>query len=143
MVCKKISCCSCSAVLGSREHKSPSLFLSLKDKGGLVKPASSVITICCETESCFQRMLATTNGELPKSEGLPDAFASHVLSAVSSKNMFPDLDEHMLDTTVDDNHMCKVVKTISHCYSKVGFSNLGKNLQAWCLKIGSERYLTN
>ena len=67
-------------------------------------------------------------GNLLKSEGLPDAFAFHVLSAVSSKNMFPELDEHMLDTTVDDNHMCKLILKSSHTYSKVSFFQLGKEL---------------
>ncbi len=40
--------------------------------------------------------------------------------------MFKDLDEHMLDTTVTDNHTLKLIKTISICYSKVRFYHPGK-----------------
>ena len=70
MVEKKITCSTCCEALGSKDHQAESSFLSLKDKGGLVKPTKSVINVCIATELCFQRILSTTGGHLPQSKGL-------------------------------------------------------------------------
>ena len=69
MVQKRTTCCVCREAVGSREHKCESAFLTLKDRGNLFKPAASVISVCTETEKCFQRMLASTNGRFPQGEG--------------------------------------------------------------------------
>ena len=82
--------------------------------------------MCIVTELCFQRILSTTGGHLPQSKGLPTAIAMSVLSTVNMPTMFKDLGEHMLDTTVTDNHTLKLIKTISIYYSKVRFYHLGK-----------------
>ena len=126
MVQKKMICSTCCAALGSRQHKAESSFLSLKDRGNLLKPTASVINVCLETEKCFQRFLLSTDGKLPQSKGLPSAIASTVLSEIDMANTFQDLDEHMLDTTVDDNHLFKLIKSISESYSKVRLYQLGK-----------------
>ena len=65
---------------------------------------------------------------MPQSKGLPDAIASSVLSNINKTNIFPELDEHMLDTTVDNNHTFILVKITSKCYSKVRFYHLGKSI---------------
>ena len=127
MVEKRITCSTCCGALGSRKHQAESSFLSLKDKGGLLKPTKSVISICIEAEKCFQRMLLSTDGHLPQSKGLPDAIATSVLSTINMATTFRDLDEHMLDTTVTDNHTLKLIKTISTCYSKIRLYHLGKS----------------
>jgi hypothetical protein len=62
---KKITFCQrcCQAL----ECNTPSSFISLKDRGGLIKPSADVVKICEETERKFQRMLITNKGNLPKS----------------------------------------------------------------------------
>ena len=90
------------------------------------EPTKSVIDVCEETENCFERMLTSTNGKLPQVRGIPDAIATTVLSGIDSANIFKDLDEHMLDTPVTDNHTFSLTKTISQCYSKVRLYHLGK-----------------
>ena len=72
--------------------------------------------MCTETEKCFQQMLVSTNGRLPQGEGIPDAIAFAVLNGINIQITFKDLDEHMLDTTVDDNHVFKLIETVSKCY---------------------------
>ena len=134
MVKKKVTCSTCCGALSSTQHQPECKFIALKDRGKLVKPTTSAIKICLETEHCFQRMLKTTGGKLPQSKGLPDAIASSVLSNINKTNIFPELDEHMLDTTVDDNHTFILVKTISKCYSKVRFYHLGKSITEQQLK---------
>ncbi len=139
MVQRKITCSTCSEALGSKQHNSQSSFITLKDRGGLIKPTTSVINICLETERCFQRLLTSTGGKLPQSQGLPDAIASSVLRATNMTNIFTDLDQHMLDTTVNDNHVFKLIKTISNCYSSVRFYHLGKTYTEKYQKTKSEK----
>ena len=126
MVEKKIKCYTCCKALGSKDHDAESSFLSLKDNGGLIKPTESVINVCIATEHCFQQILSTTGGHLPQSKGLPNAIATSVLTTINMATMFKDLDKHMLDTTVTDNHTLTLIKAISTCYSKVRFYHLGK-----------------
>ena len=71
-------------------------------------------------------MLASTNGRLPQGEGIPDAIAVSVLNGVNIQATFKELNEHMLDTTVNDNHVFELVKTVSKCYYKVRLYQLGK-----------------
>ena len=85
MVQKKTTCSACHEAVGSRQHKSESAFLTLKDRGNLFKPAESVIAVCIEMERCFQRMLATTEGRLPQGKGSPDVIALSVLNSVNMK----------------------------------------------------------
>ena len=126
MVQKRTTCRVCHEAVGSKKHKWESAFLTLKDRGNLFKPAASVISVCTETEKCFQRMLVSTNGRLPQGEGIPDAIAFALLNGINIQTTFKDLDEHMLDTTVDDNPVFKLIKTVSKCYCKVQLYQLGK-----------------
>ena len=115
MVQKKTTRHVCHEAVGSREHECESAFLTLKHRGNLFKPAANVI-LCTETEKCFPRMLASTNGRFPQGEGIPDAIAVSVLNGDAT---YKELDEHMLDTTVNDNHVFKLIKTVSKWYCKV------------------------
>ena len=69
----------------------------MKDRSKLHKPTQSVIHVCEETEKCFQRMLATTDGKLPHGRGIPDAIAVSVLLALKVSSLFTELDDHMHD----------------------------------------------
>ena len=59
-------CRTCRDSLGSQICKPESSFLEKKDRGGLFKPARSVLTICEETERNFQILLHTSKGKLPQ-----------------------------------------------------------------------------
>jgi hypothetical protein len=43
---KKTTCSVCHVAVGSRQHRSESSFLTLKDRGNLFKPVVSVIAVC-------------------------------------------------------------------------------------------------
>ena len=142
MVQKRTTCCVCHEAVGSREHKCESAFLTLKDRGNLFKPAASVTSVCTETEKCFQRMLASTNGRLPQGEGIPDAIAASVWNGIDIQATFKELDEHMLDTTVNDNHVFKLIKTVSKCYCKVRLYQLGKTTTEMATKTKVRKKLS-
>ena len=66
---KQLLCMECCNALGSRSHPATTKFLALKDRGGLFKPTNSVIKVCEESEKCFNRMLASTAGNLAQCTG--------------------------------------------------------------------------
>ena len=132
---KESTCCTeCSMALGSVSGQASSSFLVLKDNGNLFKPTSSVIKVCEETEKCFQRMLSVTEGQLPKVCGISEAIVQAVLSSLSIRSLFNELDDrlfnelddHLFNSAVDDNHILLLIKSIIKSYSKVKFYHLGK-----------------
>ena len=127
---KKLPCRECCNVLGSRNNTTSSQFLQLKDRGNLYKPSQSVITVCKETEKCFQRMLAATDGKLPHCKGIVGAITTSVLGSINVSSLFTELDDHMYDSTVDDNHVHGLIKEIISCYCKVRLYHLGKETTA-------------
>ena len=71
-------------------------------------------------------MLASANGRLPQGEWIPDAIAASVLKGINIQATSQELDEHMLYSTVNDNQVFTLIKTISKCYCKVRLYQLGK-----------------
>ena len=120
----------CCKALGSAMHTAESSFLKLKDRGYLFKPTTSVLTVCEETKKCFQRMLLSTGGTLPHCMGISDAIATSVLSGIDHCKVFRELDDHMRDTAVNDNHVYSLIKTIAKCFCKVRLYHLGKEATA-------------
>ena len=123
---KQLQCSDCCTALGSQTNTPPSEFLKLKDKGKLYKPTQSVIKICEETEKCFERMLAATDGKLPHGKGITDAIAVAVLGSCNIAALFVDRHEHMFDTTVENNHIHNLIKHIVKIYCKIRLYHLGK-----------------
>ena len=80
-------------------------FLVLKDHGNFFKPTLSVIKVCEETEKCFQRMSAVTEGQLSNACGISDAIVQVVLGSLSIPSLFKELDNHSFDFPVGDNHV--------------------------------------
>ena len=80
-------------------------------------------------------MPTSTNEKLPQVRGIPDAIATAVSSGIDSANIFKNLDEHMLDTPVNDNHTFSLIKTISQCYGEVRFTTLEKKPQKNLIEI--------
>ena len=123
---KETTCVKCSEALGSVQNQSVSSFLTFKDRGGLFKPTTSVFNICKEAEKCFQRMLKTTYGELPQSKGISDAISYSVLAGLNLSNIFRELDNHMTETAIEDNHIFALIKRVAKNYCKVRLYHLGK-----------------
>lgn len=74
----------------------------------------------------FERMLATTGGKLPLGIGIPDAITVSVLGALDLSTLFTELDNHIFDSAVDENHVYGLIKIITKCYCKVILYHLGK-----------------
>ena len=75
-------------------------------------------------------MLKTSGGKLPHDKGIVAAIAIAVLGAVNVSSLFTELDDHMYDSTVDENHVHLLIKDIANCYCKVRLYHLGKESTA-------------
>ena len=62
MMKRRITCITCTQALTTTETVHP--FVALKVRGFLQKPSSSIVTVCKETEKCFQRLLKASGRNL-------------------------------------------------------------------------------
>ena len=70
----------------------------------------------------------TTQGALPQGGGVAEAVATSVLKNTEGKEMFPELNEHQFDTTIEDNHILKLIKNIVSKYTQIRLYHLGKKM---------------
>ena len=128
MVEKRIICSDCLKALKA-SNQSPterSDFVQFKSRGSLILPSKSVRIICEETEKCFGRLLAITSGKPPQKKGVPQAISLAVLGNIQTQTMFPELDEHMIDSSATDNHIVHLTKQVVHCYCTIRLHHLAK-----------------
>lgn len=87
--------------------------ISSKDRGGLIKPSSSVYRIVSATESCLKSIISTPS-KLNKN------IIIHSVNA-SLRNPFPMLDEHDLESEPfsEDLHSTQLSKRIISMYIKI------------------------
>ena len=140
MTAKKSWCQECCDALGSSHHKAHSVFLETKDRGGLFKPSKSVIAICELTEKKFKRLSNSTQGKLPQSRGIVGAICTSVLGDIPLEIMFPELDTHMKENDVTENHVFQLIKAVCRNYCKVRMYHLGKQMTA---KIAKDKIRKN
>ena len=62
--------------------------------------------------------------------GITDAIANCVLEELPMEQIFPDLDDHMKETAVLDNHVFQLIKDVSRHYCRVRMYHLGKEYSA-------------
>jgi len=101
-------------------------FMCIKNQGGLIRASASVIKVCEEAERCFQRMHAVVGDQLPKAQNLLLAICTVVLTEVGA-TIFEDLNEHMFDSTPDNNHVFTLVKCVAFCYSTIRVHHMAKH----------------
>lgn len=62
----------------------------------------------------------------PTGKGIPNAIATSVLSETNLSTVFWELEDHMVDTAVNENHIFGLIKTITKSYCKIRLYHLGK-----------------
>ena len=68
--------------------------------------------------------MKVSGGSLPHCSGISEAIVTAVLSGINQSKVFTELDSHMFDTPVSENHIFCL--TVSKCYCKVRLHHLGK-----------------
>ena len=121
---EKHNCMTCSDALTSdtTEHR----LVLLKDRGGLQKASKGIVAVCLETERCFQRILCQNSGKLPKGKGITSQVVHAVLERSADETWFPELNDHMFETTLEDNHVHSLVKMAASIYCKIKMHHLAR-----------------
>ena len=102
----------------------------MKNRGGLIRASESVIKVCLEAEKCFQKIKIVLDDKLPNDVAINDVIAVTVLRNLQMNNIFSDLDSHILDGSVTDNHVASLIKTIALCYCKVRLHHMAREANA-------------
>jgi hypothetical protein len=126
---KHMNCLECKEALLFGENDdlmSVRKLLDRKNRGGLVIPSHSVVTVCETAERCFKRLLAVNNGKPPANKYIDQAISHVVLNDIGEKNLFQGLQDHMFDSTPDNNHLFRLVKNIAAEYIKIRLYHMGK-----------------
>ena len=130
MVRKRIKCpvCLSALTLQSDDIFDNFMFISFKNKGGLIKPSDSVVRICESTELFIQRILNCNDGALPQhSNNFVSTLTLSVVTELTEKNIFLDLNDHMLESTVQSNHVYTLMKCITQCFIKIRMHALARS----------------
>ena len=125
---KRSSASQCSSAVKALNQKllEASDFVQFRSRRGLTLASSSVRKVCEETEKCFARLMAATSGRLQHGQGASDSISIAVLRSLNIEEIFPELHEHMIDTSATDNHIFQQVKEVAKCYSKITLHHLAK-----------------
>ena len=138
MVERRIHCPECVPALRGELLEGTSAqqaLVAFKDRGGLVKASSSVISTCSAAEQCVRRVLVTTNGQPPRDPRVIQAITTTVLERIG-RTAFPVLASHVMDLEMANNHIYTLVRCIVHCYCRVRFHHVARSVSD---KLAEER----
>ena len=62
--------------------------------------------------------------------GITDAIAKCVLEELPMEHIFPELNYHMMEAAVTDNHVFQLVKTVAKNFCKIRMFHLGREFSA-------------
>jgi len=111
---KTITCHICCDALVDQTKKHA--LIDIKNRGGLIKSSTDVITLCKASEQVFISRI----NEVPKHLGNPiDFLIIKTMSQINIKNIFPSLNSHILSQSPLNNHLLQIVKFIIQKYMKI------------------------
>ena len=68
----------------------------------------------------------TTSQKLPQCKNVQEGIAVAVLRTIDVKQVFTNLEDHMLDCIVTENHIFLLIKVVAKTYCKIRLYHLGK-----------------
>ncbi|KAK6174267.1 hypothetical protein SNE40_017579 [Patella caerulea] len=126
MVKRHIKCVECQDVLTLNDTNYINKLVMFKDKGGLCKPSKDVVNICRLTEKCINHILLVTHGKLPHGQDIMLGVTTTVVKMVDFSRIFQQLNTHIINSSLDDNHVHRLVKVIAKSYASIKLYHLGK-----------------
>jgi hypothetical protein len=122
MVKKIIKCHECLSALMETDFTEDNDYdlISRKNRGGLIIPFRGVIEVCKKTENLIKRGFSENNGGFPNPVIYVHCAKTSVIDALGRKNIFPSLQQHHFDTTLDvEDHVLRLIKEICGSYLKI------------------------
>ena len=99
------------------------------------------------TERVFRRYTATCNGKPTNRKNTKQKVLTGVLSRTCNTSLFENLQEHMYDTEITDNHFHKLCKAIINKYLEVRFHYEARSftlhIRGLNIRIKEEFYISN
>ena len=123
---KRIKCFTCLEALISDNILSQNTLVEHKNKGGLIMPSFSVVSICMDTETFLQREIKISKDGLLTSKDVSSIAYSSLLHS-DCKSIFSSLDNHLFDSGPTSNHAVLLIKCCIDCYLKIRMHYLGKS----------------
>ncbi|RXG64941.1 DNA transposase THAP9 [Armadillidium vulgare] len=121
---KSIKCVSCIAALTNENSVSPYMSLiNIKNKGGLVLPSQDVIKTCRWCEKVIRQEVGVSPSFR---KNIKSYLMYSVMQYLSFESMFPSLQEHAKNNSIDENHICLLIKNIISAYLDVRLHYIGK-----------------
>ena len=71
-------------------------------------------------------MLIITSQKLPQCKGVQEGIAAAMLRTIDVKQVFTNLEDHMLDCIITENHIFLLIKVAAKIYCKIKLYHLGK-----------------
>ena len=75
-------------------------------------------------------MLRSTGGNLPTTSNITPSIVSVVLEEAIDKDVFSSINNHMFDSTPENNHLINLIKCIAKCFLKIRMHHLAKEKTA-------------
>ena len=91
-----------------------------------LSPQKDVVRICELTEIKIRRMLKVSDGKLPQGKNIAEGLILSVLTDLDTEKVFVDLDHHMQETGVMENHVGLLIRSVTRSYIKICMHHLAK-----------------
>ncbi|CAH0718939.1 unnamed protein product, partial [Brenthis ino] len=131
----KITCIDCLSACESipsdaiSDRRNGIALIIQKNRGGLIIPSQSVVSIYLLVESLFRQACKKTNGKPPVEKKFPAVLAAKVMKELlpKSNTLFPELRVHFLETMMFEtlnSHYDVLIKQIIFKFPKPALRNL-------------------
>ena len=120
-VCRKVrrnvKCLTCTGALV--DQQSSCLLVDQKTHGGLLRPSVDVITICSTSEKFIRQQLNNKPKELQQFMQSIPSLKLAIRRSLIDKSLFLQLEPHIQDLPVENNHLILLINQIISAYIDV------------------------
>lgn len=126
---KKILCEDCLDALISDNMFLHSSLISIKNRGKLIYPSKSVVTICRKCEVVIRRALRESGGKKLLKKFSPIYLLNMVLNnLLPSTSLFQELDDHCNNQTDYSNHCAHLIRATANKYITIRLYYIGSTV---------------
>lgn len=126
---KKLLCEDCLDALISDNTILYSSMISIKNRGSLIYPSMSVITICRKSEMIIRRALRESGGKKLLKKFSSTYLLNMVLTnLLHSTSLFQELDDHCNNQTDYSNHSAHLIRATANKYITIRLYYIGSKI---------------
>lgn len=102
--------------------------LNRKNRGGLLRPSSSVINICILVEKKYRFVINLNDGKIPKEKHFFKVFIMELTRQITEQKTYflEDDEDHVFEHELLENPQVQLIKNIISIYAKIRLYSLAK-----------------